>query len=109
VVRSVLTGLPVANTRVSLIFDGIVRASVVPDSSGYFVFPNLPSANYIVATDAPGLAPLAATVSSSSPPKNYTAAPGPSLGLRQSRIVLTWAAFPADLDSHLRLPDGCIV
>ena len=109
VVRSVLTGLPVANTRVLLIFDGILRASVVPDNSGYFVFPNLPSANYIVATDAPGLAPLAATVSSSSPPKNYTAAPGPSLGLRQSRIVLTWAAFPADLDSHLRLPDGCIV
>jgi hypothetical protein len=109
VVRSVLTGLPVPDTRVSLVFDGIVRAVVIPDSNGYFVFPGLPNADFIVATYSPGLAPLAATVSSSSPPQNYTAAPAPSLGIRQSRIVLTWATFPADLDAQLRLPDGCTV
>ena len=109
VVRSVLSAQPVPDSKVSLLLDGMVVATVTPDSIGYFIFRNLIDASYIVVTDAPGLAPLAATVLSSMQPQNYTAAPGPTLQPRQFRIVLTWATFPNDLDAHLLLPDGCSV
>jgi hypothetical protein len=108
-VRSVLSGQFVSGTNVSLVLDGLVIASVAPDSTGYFVFSNLLDADYVVATYSPGLSPLFATVASSNYPNNYTAAPGPALEQRQSRIVLTWSTFSDDLDAHLLLPDGCRV
>ena len=109
VVRSVLSGEPVPDTKISLVLDGLGLAAVTPDSIGYFSFPNLIDADYVVITEAPGFAPLAATVSSSMPLRNYTAALGPALQPRQYRIVLTWATFPLDLNAHLALPDGCQV
>ena len=108
-VRSVLSGQFVSGTNVSLVLDGLVISSVTPDDTGYFVFSNLLDADYVVATHSPGLSPLFATVASSNYPKNYTAAPGPALEQRQSRIVLTWSTFSDDLDAHLLLPDGCKV
>jgi hypothetical protein len=108
-VRSVLSGQFVSDTNVSLVLDGLVISSVTPDGTGYFVFSNLLDADYVVATHSPGLSPLFATVASSNYPKNYTAAPGPALEQRQSRIVLTWSTFSDDLDAHLLLPDGCKV
>jgi hypothetical protein len=109
VVRSILSGEPVPNTKVSLILDGRVLASNTPESTGYFLFPNLINAHHVVVAEAPGFAPLFATVSSAMPLQNYTAALGPALQSRQFRIVLTWATFPNDLDAHLVLPDGCKV
>ncbi len=109
VVRSVLSSKPVPGTKVSLSIDGLVVSTVTPDSIGYFVFSNLLNADYIVSTYAPGLAPIISTVSSSLPPRNHTAAPGPALAPRQSRIVLTWGALSGDLDAQLQLPDGCKV
>jgi hypothetical protein len=108
-VRSVLSGQPVPDARVSILYDGIVVASATVDSVGYFVFNKLLSADYIVATHAPGLAPLVATVSSSQTSQNYTAAVGPALEIRQSRIVLTWETPSSDLDAQLQSPDGCKV
>ncbi len=108
-VRSVLSGQPVPDARVSILYDGIVVASATVDSIGYFVFDKLLNADYIVATQAPGFDPLVATVSSSQTPQNYTAAVGPALEIRQSRIVLTWASSSIDLDAHLQSPDGCKV
>ena len=100
---------PLLITKISLFLDGLGLAAVFPDNIGYFSFPNLIDADYVIITEAPGFAPLAATVSSSMPLQNYNAAPGPALQPRQYRIVLTWATFPLDLNVHLALPDGCQV
>jgi hypothetical protein len=108
-VRSALSAQPVPDSKVSLVLDGMVVATVTPDSIGYFIFRDLIDAAYVVVTEAPGLAPHAATVLSSMQPQNYTAAPGPTLQPRQFRIVLTWSTLTNDLDSQLLLPDGCAV
>jgi len=109
-VRSALNGQPVAGAAVSLAWNGVVRASVLSSASGTFRFNALPAESFIITTRAPGQETLGQTISlASGQTRDYSVALGPPLAPRQARIVLTWNAMPADLDSHLDTPNGCHV
>lgn len=109
-VRSALNGQPIAGAAVSLAWNGVVRASVLSSASGTFRFNALPAESFIITSRAPGQETIGQTISlASGQTRDYSVALGPPLAPRQARIVLTWNAMPADLDSHLDTPNGCHV
>ncbi len=109
-VRSALTGQPVAGAAVSLSWNGVVRNSILSSASGTFRFNALPAETFVISTQAAGQQTIGQTISlANGQTRDYSVALGPPLGPRQSRIVLTWNAMPADLDAHLETPGGCQV
>lgn len=109
-VRSALNGQPVAGAAVELSWGGVVRTSVLSSATGNFRFSALPAETFIITSRAPGQDTIAQTITlSSGQTRDYSVALGPPLLPRQARIVLTWNALPADLDSHLDTPNGCHV
>jgi hypothetical protein len=109
-VRSVLTGQPIAGATVSLSWNGVVRSTTLSSASGTFRFNALPAETFVITSQAPGQEALGQTISlSNGQTRDYSVALGPPLGPRQARIVLTWNAQPSDLDSHLETPGGCNV
>jgi len=109
-VRSVDTGQPIAGAAVSLSWNGVVRLSTLSSATGSFRFNSLPAETFIITSQAPGQETLGQSISlAAGQSRDYSVALGPALSPRQARIVLTWNAMPADLDSHLDTPSGCHV
>ncbi len=109
-VRSALTGQPVAGADVSLSWNGVVRNSILSSASGTFRFNALPAETFVISTQAAGQETIGQTISlANGQTRDYSVALGPPLGPRQARIVLTWNALPLDLDAHLDTPGGCDV
>jgi hypothetical protein len=86
----------------------LVAGTAVTGSTGLAVFPSLPAGAYTLSVAAPGMIPaqvpgvgvVADTVT------RRAVALSPVLSAGQTRIILTWAPAPNDLDAHLVGPDG---
>ena len=115
VIANALTGSGVSGLLVSLRSGinaraGTVVASTHSGAGGSYRFDNLPGGNYTAEVSGPGYVTMWFTVLSvgGTLVGNQNAAITPALAPDEVRVILTWGASPADLDSHLTgpLPDG---
>jgi hypothetical protein len=96
---------PVADATVALLQNGSVVASTVTTQSGGYSFSQLAAGTYDVRIAAAGFVDFASDiVIGSNATVTRTFALVTATSGDQVRIVLTWGAAPADLDSHLLVP-----
>ncbi|MEZ4589883.1 MAG: carboxypeptidase regulatory-like domain-containing protein [Chloroflexota bacterium] len=77
------------------------------DDSGNYSFPNVPVGDLTLNVTAADFTPVDQSVTvTAGDPVTQNFALSPVLPTGELRIVLTWGANPADLDSHLYLPDN---
>ncbi|MFZ1397799.1 MAG: carboxypeptidase regulatory-like domain-containing protein, partial [Candidatus Promineifilaceae bacterium] len=80
---------------------------ITTDDSGNYSFPNVPVGDLALNVTAADFTPVDQSVTvTAGDPITQNFALSPVLPTGELRIVLTWGANPADLDSHLYLPDN---
>lgn len=103
------TGIPTVSLRIRRginVTSGTITSSVTTTNTGTYSFSGIPAGNYTVEASKPNFNTTffnviclgGRTIS------NQDATMSPVLGSGETRIVLTWGAVPADLDSHLTGP-----
>lgn len=107
VVKDATTGNPIAEAKVSWIFQGQEAKSVFTDSEGVFRLGGLPAGDQTFRVVKEGFIPLEEKVKLvDGETVHHEFVLSPELAEGSWRIVLSWGENPEDLDSHLWTPSG---